>query len=144
MAGPVLLIGGMWGYPGGPIREEMFCLVSMYMFPVAATTRAVRFTCTHTQTHTVCLTCVDVLVVLPVLATLRMHRSVLRRPRRRLMLDLRLRVGRALRGDDPRGCEELVDGGAQVGHLGGVQGPVVELGLPHALLQTCGHGSGDG
>lgn len=58
------------------------------------------------------------------------------------MLDLRLRVGGALRGDDPRGCEELVDGGAQVGHLGGVQGPVVELGLPHALLQTCGQGGG--
>ena len=43
-------------------------------------------------------------------------------------------MGGALRGDDPCGCEELVDGGAQVGHLGGVQGPVVELSLPHALL----------
>lgn len=74
------------------------------------------------------------LVVLPVLAGLRVHGSVLRRPGRCLVLDLRLRMGGALRGDDPCGCEELVDGGAQVGHLGGVQGPVVELSLPHALL----------
>lgn len=50
MAGAVLLIGGMWGYPGGPIREEMFCLVSMYMFPGGVTTVAVRFV--HTRKHT--------------------------------------------------------------------------------------------
>lgn len=36
MVGAVLLIGGMCGYPGGPIRE-MFCLESMYMFPVGET-----------------------------------------------------------------------------------------------------------
>lgn len=39
MVGAVLLIGGMWGYPGGPIREEMFCLESMYMFPVGEETK---------------------------------------------------------------------------------------------------------
>lgn len=43
-------------------------------------------------------------------------------------------MGGTLRRDDPCGCEELVDGGAQVGHLGGVQRPVVELCLSHALL----------
>lgn len=37
------------------------------------------------------------------------------------VLDLRLWVGGALRGDDPRGREELVNGGTQVSHLGGVQ-----------------------
>lgn len=39
MAGAVLLMGGMWGYPGGPIREEMLCLESMYMFPVGEQTK---------------------------------------------------------------------------------------------------------
>ena len=39
MLGAVLLMGGMWGYPGGPIREEMFCLESMYMFPVGEQTK---------------------------------------------------------------------------------------------------------
>lgn len=84
----------------------------------------------------------DVLVVLSVLrvlAGLRVHRGVrLSRVLRRSwwcgVLDLRLWMGSAVRGDDPRGSEELVNGGAQVGHLGGVQRPVVELGLPHALL----------
>lgn len=80
-----------------------------------------------------------VLPVLIVLAGLWVHRPVrlsrvLRRSWWCRVLDLRLRVGGALRGDDPCGCEELVDGGAQVGHLGGVQRPVVELSLPHALL----------
>lgn len=37
------------------------------------------------------------------------------------VLDLRLLVGTALRGDDPRGREKLVNGGTQVGHLSGVQ-----------------------
>lgn len=39
MVGAVLLMGGMWGYPGGPIREEMLCLESMYMFPVGEQTK---------------------------------------------------------------------------------------------------------
>lgn len=39
MVGAVLLMGGMWGYPGGPIREEMLCLESMYRFPVGWQTR---------------------------------------------------------------------------------------------------------
>lgn len=39
MLGAELLIGGMWGYPGGPIWEEMLCLESMYMFPVAEQTK---------------------------------------------------------------------------------------------------------
>lgn len=34
MDAAVVLMGDMWGYPGGPIREEMLCLESMYMFPV--------------------------------------------------------------------------------------------------------------
>lgn len=84
------------------------------------------------------------LVVLPVLillASLWVHRSVwlsrvLRCSWWRRVLDLRLWVGGALRGDDPRGGKELVNGGTQVGHLGGVQRPVVELSLLHALLQT--------
>lgn len=46
----------------------------------------------------------------------------------------------ALRGDDPRGSEELVDGGTQVSHLGGIQRPVIEFGLPHALLKTLKRG----
>ena len=45
MVGAVLLIGGMWGYPGGgPIREEMFCLESMYMFPVGEQVQGQRLT----------------------------------------------------------------------------------------------------
>ncbi len=28
IVGPALLMGGMWGYPGGPIMD-MLCLVSM-------------------------------------------------------------------------------------------------------------------
>lgn len=83
-----------------------------------------------------------VLVVLPVLivlAGLWVHRPVwlswvLRRSWWCRVLDLRLWVSGALRGDDPCGREELVNGGTQVGHLGGVQRPVVELSLPHALL----------
>ncbi len=39
MVGAVLLMGGMRGYPGGPIREEMLCLESMYMFPVGEQTK---------------------------------------------------------------------------------------------------------
>lgn len=39
MAGDVLPMGDMWGYPGGPIREEMLCLESMYMFPVGEQTK---------------------------------------------------------------------------------------------------------
>lgn len=109
---------------------------------------AVRATRSNIRVKQPCsLTRADVLVmlivlpVLIVLAGLRVHRPVrlsrvLRRPWRCRVLDLRLRVGGALRGDDPRGREELVDGGAQVGHLGGVQRPVVELSLPHALLQA--------
>lgn len=93
------------------------------------------------------LTCADVLimwVVLPmliVMAGLWMHgpvrlSRVLRSGRRRWMLDLRLRVGGALRGDDPRRHEELVNGGTQVSHLGSIKRPVAELRLSHALLQT--------
>lgn len=93
------------------------------------------------------LTCTDVLsmlVVLPVLimqAGLRMHGTVglswmLRRSWKCRVLDLRLWVGSTLRGDDPCGCEELVYGGTQVGHLSGIQRPVVELSLSHALFQT--------
>lgn len=91
--------------------------------------------------------CADVLimwVVLPmliVMAGLWMHgpvrlSRVLRSGRRRWMLDLRLRVGGALRGDDPRRHEELVNGGTQVSHLGSIKRPVAELRLSHALLQT--------
>lgn len=50
-----MLIGGMWGYPGGPIRDEMFCLVSMYMFPVGVTIKTSEWPSelrTHTHTHT--------------------------------------------------------------------------------------------
>lgn len=90
------------------------------------------------------LTRADVLAVLPVLivlAGLWVHSpvrlsGVLRRRWWCRVLDLRLGVGSALRGDDPRGGEELVNGGTQVGHLGGVQRPVVELSLSHAFLQT--------
>lgn len=32
IVGPVVLIGGMWGYPGGPIMD-ILCLESMYRFP---------------------------------------------------------------------------------------------------------------
>lgn len=82
-----------------------------------------------------------VLAVLIVLAGLGVHGpvrlgGVLRGSWGCRVLDLRLRVGGALRGDDPCGSEELVNGGTQVGHLGEVQRPVVELRLPHALLQT--------
>lgn len=75
--------------------------------------------------------CADVLVVLSVLtvlAGLRVHgpvglSRVLRYPWRCRVLDLRLRlwVGGALRGDDPCGGEELVDGRTQICHLSGVQ-----------------------
>lgn len=95
----------------------------------------------------VILTCADVLVmlaelpVLIVLAGLRVHcpvwlSRVLECSRCCWVLNLRLWVGGTLRRDDPSGCEELVNGGAQVGHLGSIQGPVVELSLSHALLQT--------
>lgn len=91
----------------------------------------------HTRTDVLVM-----LVVLPmliVLAGLWVHRPVrlsrvLRCPWWCRVLDLRLWECGALRGDDTRGREELVNGGTQVGHLGGVQRPVVELGLPHALL----------
>lgn len=43
-------------------------------------------------------------------------------------------MGATLRGDDPSGREKLVNRGTQVGHLGCIQRPVIELGLPHALL----------
>lgn len=52
-------------------------------------------------------------------------------------------MGGTLRWDDSSGREELVDGGAQVGYLSSVQGPVVELRLPHALLQTWQTDTGD-
>lgn len=78
------------------------------------------------------LVVVVVVTVLIVLAGLR----VLRRSGWRWVRGLRLWVGGALRWDNPRGREELVNGGTQVGHLGGVQRPVVELRLPHALLQA--------
>lgn len=79
------------------------------------------------------------LPVLIMLASLWVHGDVrlsrvLRCPWWCWVLDLRLWVGSALRGDDPCGCEELVNGGTQVSHLGGIQRPVVELSLPHALL----------
>lgn len=97
--------------------------------------------------------CADVLVVLvvlsvlTVLAGLRVHgpvglSRVLRYPWCCRVLDLRLRlwVSGALRGDDPCGGEELVDGRTQICHLSGVQCPVVEFGLSHALLQTLKRG----
>lgn len=82
-----------------------------------------------------------VLPMLIVMAGLWMHgpvrlSRVLRSRRRRWMLDLRLWVGGALRGDDPRRHEELVNGGTQVSHLGSIKRPVAELRLSHALLQT--------
>lgn len=97
------------------------------------------------------VTCVDVLVVLPVLTVLAglwvhccMRLSwVLRCSWWCRVLDLRLWMSSTLRGNDPRGCKELVNGGAQVGHLGGIQWPVVELSLPHALLQTWQTDRGD-
>lgn len=36
IVGPVVFMGGMWGYPGGPIMD-MPCLESMYRFPVCGT-----------------------------------------------------------------------------------------------------------
>lgn len=42
MAGAVLLIGGMCGYPGGPIRET-FGLESMYMVPVGGTIKTSEY-----------------------------------------------------------------------------------------------------
>lgn len=91
------------------------------------------------------------LVVLPVLimlAGLWVHRPV--RLNRMLwcpwwcrVLSLRLRMRGPLWGDDPSGCKELVNGGTQVGHLGRVQRPVVELSLSHALLQTWQRGRGN-
>lgn len=89
------------------------------------------------------LTRADVLAVLPVLIVVggfRMHgpgrlSRELRRRRCCSVLDMRLGVGGgALRRDDSRGCEELVNQGAQVSNLSGIQSPVVELSLPHALL----------
>lgn len=38
--------------------------------------------------------------------------------------------------DDTGAGEKLVYGGAEVSDLRGLQGPVVELSLPHALFQT--------
>lgn len=83
-------------------------------------------------------TCADVLVVLPVLVVLAglwVHGSVC------LccsgccgMLDLRLWVAAALRRNHSRRCEKLVYRRTEICHLRRVQGPVVELGLAHALL----------
>lgn len=42
----------------------------------------------------------------------------------------------ALLLDDPGTSEELVDGRAKVGDLGGLQGPVVQLRLPHTLSKS--------
>lgn len=92
------------------------------------------------------VTCANVLAVvimlsmlMIMLAGLWVHGPVwlswmLRCPRRRRVLDLSLRVRGALRGRDPRGREELINRGTQVCHLGGVQRPVVELSLTHALF----------
>lgn len=44
---------------------------------------------------------------------------------------------RALLLDDASTSKKLVDGGAKVGDLGGLQRPVVQLRLPHALSQSC-------
>lgn len=78
------------------------------------------------------LTRADVLVMLVVLPMLIMlvglgvHRPVrlnwvLRCPWWCWVLNLRLRMGSTLWGNNPSGCKELVNRGTQVGHLGSVQ-----------------------